>query len=234
MSGVAPLARRSAVDELVAALRERILDGELRGGERLREVELAAAYDVARHTLRAALKVLAAEGLVVLEPHRGAKVAELDATAIRGLYELRTALEVEAARLALDRGDGRLPDDVHASVRRLSAACTRRRPRWSTVVDAHDDLHHRLVAASGSARLLGAHTQLDAELRLFLVQLKPAWTYTRMASDHEQLVDDLERDGADVLRAHLRASADAVLALAETQDDEPGRAAPGAPGPTTR
>jgi DNA-binding GntR family transcriptional regulator len=215
VSEVAPLARRSAVDELAAALRDRILDGDLRGGERLREVELAAAYDVARHTLRAALKALAAEGLVVIEPHRGARVAELDAAAIRGLYELRTALEVEAARLALERGEGRLPGDVHQSVRRLTAACTRRRPRWSTVVDAHDDLHHRLVAASGSARLLHAHEQLDAELRLFLVQLRPAWTYARMAADHEQLVVALERDGADVLRAHLRDSADAVLALAQ-------------------
>ena len=73
----AALARVSTVDALAAALRTRILDGELAPGERLRELELAEAYGVARHSLRAALRALAAEGLVTIEPNRGARVARL-------------------------------------------------------------------------------------------------------------------------------------------------------------
>jgi DNA-binding GntR family transcriptional regulator len=210
---VAPLDRRSAVDELAGALRRRILDGALGGGERLREQELTEAYRVARHTVRAALRALAAEGLVVLEPHRGARVAELGPADVEGLYELRTALEVEAARLALQRHGGRLPAAVHDAARRLSAVCRRRRPGWSAVVDAHDALHTALVAAAGSPRIAAAHAALEGETRLFLVQLRPSWTLERMAADHERLVADLERDGAEVLRKHLREAADAVLAL---------------------
>ena len=71
------LGRISTVDAVAQALRTRILDGDLAGGERLREQELTAAYGVARHSLRAALRALAAEGLVVIEPHRGATVAQL-------------------------------------------------------------------------------------------------------------------------------------------------------------
>ena len=215
MTRVVALERRSTVDALADALRTRILDGDLAGGERLREQELSASYDVARHTVRSALQALAAEGLVVAEAHRGARVAALGRAAIQGLYELRVALEVEAARLALERHDGRLPRDVHAAVRRLSAVCAKRRPAWSDVVDAHDAVHTAFMHAAGSARIAAAHDALAGETRLFLVQLKPSWTLERMAADHERLLSDLEREGPDVLRAHLAESAAAVLALAE-------------------
>jgi DNA-binding GntR family transcriptional regulator len=209
---VTPLDRVSAVDELAAALRARILDGDLRAGVRLPEQELCTTYLVARHTARAALRVLAAEGLVVIEPHRGARVAALGAQEVEGLYELRTALEVEAARLALERHDGRLPGDVRHAVRRLSAVCARQRPGWSAVVDAHEGVHRALVEAAASPRIAAAHEALAGESRLFIVQVKMTWTVERMAADHEQLVEDLESRGPDALRAHLRESADAVLA----------------------
>lgn len=209
---VTPLDRVSAVDELAAALRARILDGDLRAGLRLPEQELCTTYLVARHTARAALRALAAEGLVVIEPHRGARVAALGVDEVEGLYELRTALEVEAARLALDRHDGRLPEPVHAAVERLRAVCARRRPGWSAVVDAHEGVHTALVAAAASPRIAAAHAALAGESRLFIVQVKVSWTPERMAADHERLVVDLESRGTDALREHLRESADAVLA----------------------
>jgi DNA-binding GntR family transcriptional regulator len=209
---VTPLDRVSAVDELAAALRARILDGDLRPGLRLPEQELCTTYLVARHTARAALRALAAEGLVVIEPHRGARVAALGPADVEGLYELRTALEVEAARLALERHDGRLPGSVHTAVKRLSAVCARRRPGWSAVVDAHEAVHAALVGAANSPRIAAAHEALEAETRLFIVQVKMTWTLERMADDHERLVDELETRGTDALREHLTASAEAVLA----------------------
>jgi DNA-binding GntR family transcriptional regulator len=212
---VVPLERRTTVDVLVDALRTRILAGDLAGGERLVEQELTRTYDVARHTARAALRALQAEGLVTVEAHRGARVASLDADAVRGLYELRAALEVEAARLALLRHDGRLPGAVHQAVTKLARVCDRARPRWSAVVDAHDAVHAALVAASESPRIVAAHRALNGEMRLFLIQLRPAWTLRRMAADHERLVRELEQRGAEALRDHLRESTAAVLSLLE-------------------
>ena len=211
--GVTPLERRTAVDELAAALRLRILDGELRAGARLVEQEICAGYGVARHTARAALRALHAEGIVVVEAHRGARVRALDPDAVQGLYELRAALEVEAARLALERHEGRLPVPVHDALAELERVCRSRRPAWSEIALAHDDLHHALVAASGSPRITAAHSALAGEMRLFLVELRPAWTLDRMAQGHADLVAGLERDGVPALREHLREAADAVLAL---------------------
>jgi DNA-binding GntR family transcriptional regulator len=111
------------VDALAATLRRAILDGALPGGTRLREHALCAQHGVARHTARAALRALAAEGLVRVEPHRGARVAALGPDDVRSLYELRAALELEAAHLALERHGGRLPEAVHAGLSRLQEAC---------------------------------------------------------------------------------------------------------------
>jgi DNA-binding GntR family transcriptional regulator len=203
-----PLHRPSTVDALADALRREILDGELPAGSRLREVELCEAYGVARHSLRAALRVLATEGLVRIEQHRGARVAELGADDVRWLYELRAALELEAAHLALERNGGRLPAEVHEALARLEAAC--QDGAWSTINEAHADLHAAIVAAARSPRIAAAHAALNGEMRLFLLALQPHIPADQLAADHAALVRGLERDGPAVLREHLRAAAETL------------------------
>jgi DNA-binding GntR family transcriptional regulator len=197
------LRRVSTVDAIAVALRTRILDGDLPAGERLREADLTEAYGVARHSLRAALRALAAEGLVVIEPHRGATVARLGAEDAGPLFELRTALELEAAHLALERNDGRLPKPVRDAVRLMDAVCAQPEPPWSAVVDAHAAVHGALVAAARSPRLQRAYEALTGEMRLFVIQLRPSWSLDRMAEHHDRLIADLEREGPAALRRHL-------------------------------
>jgi DNA-binding GntR family transcriptional regulator len=200
----------AVVDSLTQALRREILDGERPAGERLVEQELCARYGVARHSLRAALRALAAEGLIRVEPNRGARVAELSPEDITGLYELRTALETEAARLALER-HGRMPPPVHEALARLVEACEAEPFAWGPVNETHAGLHHAIVEAAQSPRIEAAHRALSAELRLFLNQLEPLWTRERMAAGHAALVAGLDREGPTVLREHLRESAAALL-----------------------
>jgi DNA-binding GntR family transcriptional regulator len=211
MSARLPLRRISTVDAIASALRTRILDGELGPGERLRELELAESYGVARHSLRAALRELAAEGLVAIEPNRGASVARLTARDAAPLLELRAALELEAAHLALERNDGRLPKPVHDAVRLLAAVCEQDDPPWSAVVDAHQRVHDELVAAARSPRIERAYAALAGEMRLFVIELKPSWSLEQMAAHHEQLLAGLEREGVSALRRHLDEGAATLL-----------------------
>jgi DNA-binding GntR family transcriptional regulator len=205
MAAPRQLHRTSTVDALADALRREILDGELAAGSRLRERELCETYGVARHSLRAALRALAAEGLVRIEPHRGARVAELSADDVRWLYELRAALELEAAYLALERNGGRLPESVHDALAQLQAACAG--DSWGAVNEAHADLHDAIVAAAHSPRIAAAHAALSGEMRLFLLALKPYIPAADLAADHTALVDRLEREGPAVLRQHLHDAA---------------------------
>jgi DNA-binding GntR family transcriptional regulator len=201
----------TTVDALTESLRERILGGELKPGTPLREEALSSEYEVARHSLRSALRTLQGEGIVQIEPNRGARVRSLSPEDVRGLSELRMALEVEAARMALERGGGALPASVHRSADRLAALCRRSRPSWGAVAEAHEALHHEIVLAADSPRLAAAHQRAGAELRLFVLQLPPSWTFERIASDHLELVRALEQQGAEVLRPHIAESTRALL-----------------------
>lgn len=206
------LERVSIVDELAGALRARVLDGVLDAGTPLREEELSSAYGVSRHTLRAALRSLAADGLITIEPNRGARVATLSTDELQDLFALRTALELEAAHLVLARNQGRLPETVHRALSSLTAACDARRPSWQRVATAHAGFHGALVEAAASPRLTNAYGQLAAELRLFLLQLRPVWPVERMVTHHEELVVALERGELAALRRHLEDGLEAISA----------------------
>jgi DNA-binding GntR family transcriptional regulator len=211
MSSVA-LARTTTVDALADALRERIMGGELEPGRRLIERDLVERYEVARGTVRAALQRLEHEGLVTVETHRGAFVRQLDQQALRELFELRTALELESAHRALAANGGKLPVSVHAAVERLAAACERKRPSWQRISAAHADVHESLVEAGASPRIEAAYRQLTQELTLFLVALRPVWTPAEMAEHHRKLVRELESEGPEALRRHLEEGEAAVIA----------------------
>jgi DNA-binding GntR family transcriptional regulator len=201
----------STVDALTQSLRERILGGELKPGTPLREEALSGEYEVARHSLRSALRTLQGEGIVEIEPNRGARVKSLSPEDVRGLSELRIALEVEAARMALERGGGRLPAGVRRALERLVTACRRSKASWGAVAEAHEALHHEIVVAARSPRLAEVHHQAGAELRLFVLQLPTSWTLERVASDHVELIRRLETQGADALRPHIEESTRALL-----------------------
>lgn len=206
------VAEPTAVAALTAALRERILEGELAPGARLVERVVVSEHDVSRVTVRSALGRLAAEGLVVLEPHRGARVASLDGAALHDLFALRAALEVEAARLALERRPAGLDAELGEAVAALAAVCRPRRVAWRRVGEAHEEVHRTLVDAAGSARISAAHRALAAELRLFVVRLRPLWTPAEMVAHHEQLRRELRSEGAEAVRRHILDGERAVLA----------------------
>jgi len=84
----------------VESLRSAVLEGRFAPGERLVEADLCARLGVSRASLREALRMLAAERLITLVPHRGPAVAEIDWAQAEEIYEVRALLEGEAAARA--------------------------------------------------------------------------------------------------------------------------------------
>ncbi|PPK94656.1 DNA-binding GntR family transcriptional regulator [Kineococcus xinjiangensis] len=108
-----------ASDRAYQRLREEILDGLLAPRTVLAEVEQAARLGVSRTPVREAFGRLVADGLLAAQSGRGLVVTELSAGGVHELYELRTALEDQAARLAAQRRDPRVFEDL---ARRFAAA----------------------------------------------------------------------------------------------------------------
>mgnify|MGYP003299253459 FL=1 len=90
-------------DVVFQTLRQAILRGELKPGERLMEIQLANKLGVSRTPIREAIRKLELEGLVLMIPRRGAEVAEITEKSLRDVLEVRGALEELAVDLACER-----------------------------------------------------------------------------------------------------------------------------------
>jgi len=108
-------------------LRERILNGQYEPGERLVENKLSVELGVSRIPVREALRSLATEGLVVIEPRRGASVAKLSPHVAREMVEVRATLEGLNAKLAAQRRDPALIAELEQVLRDGAEAATQGR-----------------------------------------------------------------------------------------------------------
>ena len=95
-----PVKRESIRDKVSAAIREAILSGKLKVGQRLTEAGLTTQFQVSRAVVREALQQLAHEGLIELNSYRGAQVIDLKPEQVDDIIQLRLVLESEAVRLA--------------------------------------------------------------------------------------------------------------------------------------
>src|SRR5215218_7099701 len=93
----------SYAEQARTLLRRSILNGVYGPGQRLKEMEISRVLGISRSPVREAIQGLANEGLVRIAPQKGAFVANLNATEVAELYEVREALEIMAVRLAAER-----------------------------------------------------------------------------------------------------------------------------------
>ena len=132
----------AAPERIAAAVRDELLDGAHPVGTRFREEDLAERFDVGRHTVRSALRLLVERGLVVHERHRGAVVAPLTKARINEVFDYRKVLELGALRMALDAGADLGP--VLTEVDRLEALAERTpQPSWRELTGVHSAIHRR-------------------------------------------------------------------------------------------
>ena len=154
-------------------LRQAIVTGELAPGERVPVERLAADWSVSPTPLREALRSLASDGLLVLSPQRGARVAELSPVEMRDIYEMRLLLEPHALQLSVARRDT-------AWRMRVETAWDALRDVWSPPIDpaqlepAHTEFHQALMSACGSATLLQTTRQLTTQSLRYRILSSPA------------------------------------------------------------
>ncbi len=197
------ITRSSAVDQLVTALRERILCGELAPGTRLREAAVSDASGVSRNTVREALLVLTGEGLVRHESHRGATVTALTADDVRDLYEVRRVLETAAIDFAASHAPADLTL-VDAAFDRLATAAV---GEWLGLVDADLLFHARLVDLHRSSRLSRSFRAIEGELRLGFAIV----AYVDQEFVRPQVIVDEHRVLLELVRANDAAAAKTLL-----------------------
>jgi DNA-binding GntR family transcriptional regulator len=205
-----PLAvdRSSTTDRVAAALRRALFDGALAPGTALRESDLARRLGVSRGTLREALRLLQAEGLVNREPNRGVVVKLLSPAELADLYQARRVIEtgaVDAIALPLD--------DARVAVLHGALAA------YGSALDGGDE-----VAMSGNRRLAQVAATLLGEMRLALAAAdRRHHDAADQLAGHRRMVDALVGGDVGALAAAVAEHTDeALVALLDAVGDQEG------------
>ncbi len=203
---------RSVYDELRAA----ILAGQLASGTRLREGALAERYGVSRTPVREALHRLEAEGLVRVEPHRGAVVAELALDELDEVYDIRKALETLAAVRAVGRIAAEEVAEAQAILASARAALTA--GDAETLVVANDEFHRVVYRASNAPRLLSTIMGLADIIRRYRhASLSAPGRAAEVVAEHTEILAAIERGDREAIEAlmerHIERARSAALRM---------------------
>jgi DNA-binding GntR family transcriptional regulator len=207
-----PIERRTVAAEAAEILRQRILAGDLKSGQPIRQEQIAQELGVSRIPLREALKQLEAEGFVTIEPHKGAVVSTLSATEVEELFELRVRLEDWLLGEAIPRM--READFAHLDAIIDESRAPDNLSRWGELNWRFHEALYRPAGRPISLRFLKrVHDSLDRYLRL---QISLSRDWERAYRDHQQLVE-LARAGdaaaaLPFLERHIRVTATALAA----------------------
>ncbi|GAA0914065.1 GntR family transcriptional regulator [Nonomuraea longicatena] len=198
------LGRSSTAERVADILRERIIEGFFRPGQRLSEEAIAEALGVSRNTLRESFRLLGHERLLDHRLNRGVFVRVLSAEDVADLYRVRRVLELAAVRGRLAGTALAVTKEAVADAERAASAGD-----WQGVGTANIRFHQALVGLNGSARLDEAMRQLLAELRLvFHVIKEPRVLHEPFVARNRRLLELMEAGRADEAAAYLAAYLD--------------------------
>lgn len=147
------------------SLREAIISGQLRPGERMMEIQLAEEMGVSRTPVREAIRKLELEGLVVMIPRKGAYVAGLSMKDIADVFEIRGALEGLAAQLAAERITENELEEMERYLVKISEEIEI--GDINRVVETDTDFHTLLYKASRNNRLVQIISNLREQIQRF-------------------------------------------------------------------
>ena len=199
-----------------------LLEGDIRPGARIPERDLCQMLQISRTPLREALKVLAADGLVLLLPHRGSRAAKLTEKDVHDLFEVCQGLEALAGELACERITPAELDEVrnaHNAMVEHHRQCD-----LDQYYRRNRQIHEAIVAAAMNPVLSNIYESVTARIRRArYVTPMSASRWEIAIREHEAILNALiRRDGvalAHILRAHLRHKREEVLSAGFVEPD---------------
>jgi len=213
--------RRSLHDELATQLRDLLMRGELKAGDKISEQALCQRFGVSRTPLREALKVLANEGLIILLPNRGASVARISPGEIDELFPIMGAMEALAGETAC----ARITDAGIAAIEVMHEEMLDhyRGRNAAGYLQVNRKIHEAIFEAAGNRELTQFYQTLMVRIHAvrFVAQKSPE-RWREAVEDHERMIAALKaRDGerlGAVLKEHLRHKAAMVHESLELLD----------------
>lgn len=193
-------------DVVFNTLRQAILIGELKPGERLMEIHLADRLGVSRTPIREAIRKLELEGLVVMIPRKGAQVAKITEKNLKDVLEVRRALDMLAVRLACQRMDEEDKKALREACDEFAGVIKSNNTKDITEADVH--FHDIILKSTGNDRLIQLVNNLAEQMyRYRLEYIKDSAYHSRLVREHEDIysaiINKEEEKAAQAVVLHI-------------------------------
>ena len=205
-------------DVVFNTLRQAILRGELKPGERLMEIQLANKLGVSRTPIREAIRKLELEGLVLMIPRKGAEVADISEKSLRDVLEVRRALEELAVRLTCEK-------ITKAQIRELRESAEEfkkilRSSDITQIAEADVRFHDIIYMATDNQKLIQLLNNLRDRYRI--EYLKRPEVYPQLTAEHEEIIRRIERkekeEACEIVCKHIDNQVEAVMNSIRTKN----------------
>ena len=203
---ITSIKRPSLHKELTDRLRDMIVEGVLAAGEKVPERALCEKLGVSRTPMREALKVLAADGLLTLEPNRGARVRAITLEDLEEVFPLMGALEALAGELACANISDEQLDTLHAAHDSMLAYY--QKGDMPGYFRHNQRIHEIIMEAAGNSTLSSMYQSLAIRVRRarYLANMSTE-RWQQAVDEHEEIIVALDaRDGktlGTILKRHL-------------------------------
>ena len=210
-------------DVVFNTLRQAILRGELKPGERLMEIQLANKLGVSRTPIREAIRKLELEGLVLMIPRKGAEVAEITKKSLRDVLEVRRALEELAVQLVCEKITEEEIEELKAAAREFENVL--KDGDITKIAEADVRFHDVIYMATDNQKLIQLLNNLREQMYRFRVEyLKREEVRPQLLAEHEEIIATIERREKDtatkVVCEHIDNQVEAVIDIIRTKHSE--------------
>lgn len=207
-------------DVVFRTLRQAILRGELKPGERLMEIQLANKLGVSRTPIREAIRKLELEGLVLMIPRKGAEVAEITEKSLRDVLEVRRALEELAVKLACEKITEDQIQDLKDAAEEFKETLKDR--DITRIAEADVKFHDVIYMATDNQKLIQLLNNLREQMYRYRVEyLKRADFHPQLIDEHEEIIETIERGqkerAVQVVCQHIDNQVEAVMDTIRTK-----------------
>ncbi len=191
-------------DQIISSIFRALIRGQLKPGERLTEETIAVELGVSRTPVRSALRELALQGVLVMVPRRGAKVADWSLDDLEDVVHVRVMLEGLASEQAASRANEVDVEQLLAVADDLIGAIVRGDHERANEMDAK--FHTSLVLSSKNSALIAAYASLELRIRMLLILEKQVYSsdsHYAEAADHHRAVCEALHSGDGILARQL-------------------------------
>ncbi len=208
-------------DVVFNTLRDAILKGELKPGERLMEIQLAEQLGVSRTPIREAIRKLELEGLVLMIPRKGAEVAKISEKNLRDVLEVRRSLEELATELACQRiTDEQIAELENAQQKFVEAVEV---GDATQIADTDEAYHDVIYRATNNDRLVQILNNLREQMyRYRLEYIKDESKRQILIVEHDQILKAIKNRHVEEARRSMREHIDnqEITILQNIRDQE--------------